>query len=388
MQRWVVDSRSAILTKSSQVAILDSLGLNPQKRLRHDNKRLLVRSPKHIRAPAPTQTALNGAVSVFGTGSIGSRHLRVFRDLIGAEVSAIPVRPTRRTELEANGFEVRSNLEEAVAAGACALVIATDTSRHMADLRSAIDLGCAVLVEKPLAANVSGLSEAARLITEGAGPVHVACDLRFDLSLLNFRQRLPEIGTVHAVRIECQSYLPDWRPDRDYRQSYSARAEEGGVLLDLVHEIDYAVWLFGAPSRVFAQLQNSGRLGIESEEAADLYWETPDGAALSIRLDYLSRTTHRTMQAYGSSGEIVWDGVAQTVTLRIKNQPPQTEHFPQDRDATMRDQNAAFLRAACGGDPGTLTTFEEGAVAVGICDAARLSSANGRFETVTDWRKA
>jgi predicted dehydrogenase len=327
-------------------------------------------------------------VSVLGTGSIGSRHLRVFRDLIGAELSAIPIRTTRRSELHAAGFEVRGSLEDAAAEGSRAVVIATDTQRHVADLRSALELGCAVLVEKPLSANVSGLSEAARLITEGAGPVYVACDLRFDLSLLHFRQSLHEIGSVHAVRIECQSYLPDWRPDRDYRQSYSARAGEGGVLLDLIHEIDYAVWLFGTPSRVFAQLQNSGHLGIESEEAADLYWETPDGSALSIRLDYLSRTTHRTMHAYGSSGEIVWDGIAQTVTLRIKNQPPQTEHFTQDRDATMRDQDTAFLRAACGGESGTLTTFEEGADAVSICDAARLSSASGRFEPVTDWRKA
>ncbi len=37
-----------------------------------------------------------------------------------------------------------------------------------------------------------------------------------------------------------QSWLPDWRPDRDYRESYSARLDEGGVLRDLVHEIDYA----------------------------------------------------------------------------------------------------------------------------------------------------
>ncbi len=364
------------------------MGLNAQKRLRHDNKRLLVQSPKHIDALASPQAPRNGAVSVLGTGSIGSRHLRIFRNLIGAEVSAIPVRPSRRSELQAGGFAVRDSLEDAVAEGSRAVVIATDTSRHVTDLRSALEAGCAVLVEKPLAANVSALSEVTRLIAGGAGPVYVACDLRFDLSLLNFRERLPKIGTVHAVRIECQSYLPDWRPDRDYRQSYSARAGEGGVLLDLIHEIDYAVWLFGAPSRVFARLQNSGRLGIESEEAADLYWETPDAAAVSIRLDYLSRTTHRTMQAYGELGEIEWDGVAQNVTLHMNDQSPQTEHFPQERDATMRDQNSAFLRAACGGDPGTLTTFEEGAVAVSICDAARLSSASGRFEAVVDWRKA
>ncbi len=347
-----------------------------------------MQSPKHIGVPAQPQPALSGGVSVIGTGSIGTRHLRVLRDLLGAEVSAIPVRAIRGAELQAGGFEVHSNLEEAVAGGAQAVVVATDTSRHVTDLRLALELGCSVLVEKPLAASTSGLPEIARLVARCHSHVYVACDLRFDLSLLQFRQRLHEIETVHAVRIECQSYLPDWRPDRDYRQSYSARDAEGGVLLDLIHEIDYAVWLFGTPSRVFARLQNRGRLGIESEEAADLFWEAPGGVAVSIRLDYLSRTTHRTMRAYGESGEIEWDGVAQTVMLNVKGQPPQTAHFPQARDATIRDQNTTFLRAACGGDAGPLTTFEEGAVAVSICDAARLSSASGKFEAVMDWRKA
>ncbi|HEY4934465.1 MAG TPA: Gfo/Idh/MocA family oxidoreductase [Terriglobales bacterium] len=347
-----------------------------------------MRSPKHLDAPAIPQASRNGAVSVLGTGSIGNRHLRVLRDLVGADLSAIPVRAIRRSELRTSGIEVRSNLKEAVAAGARAVIVATDTSRHVTDLRTALELGCSVLVEKPLAASTSGLSEIARLIARGPNRVYIACNLRFDLSLLQFRKRLHEIGTVHAVRIECQSYLPDWRPNRDYLQSYSARAGEGGVLLDLIHEIDYAVWLFGAPTRVFARLQNSGRLGIASEEAADLYWETPDAAAISIRLDYLSRSAHRTMLAFGAFGEIAWDGVAQTVTLRLKDQPPQTAHFPQQRDATMQDQDAAFLLAARGGDPGTLTTFEDAAVAVSICDAARLSSAGGKFEAVMDWRKA
>ena len=341
---------------------------------------------EQIAAPRPP-TLNPGRVCVLGTGSIGGRHLRVLRDLIGAEVSAIPIRPARRLELQAGGFRVCTSLDEAVASGARAIVVATDTSRHLADLRQALEHGCSVLVEKPLAVDASRLSEVASAVEQGLGPIYVACDLRFDSSLLSFRQRLPEIGRIHAVRIECQSFLPDWRPNRDYRQSYSARAGEGGVLLDLIHEIDYAVWLFGAPSRVLAMLRNSGRLSIESEEAADLYWETPNAAVVSIRLDYLTRTTHRTMCAYGEFGEIHWDCVAQTVSLRINGRPPHSEHLPQERDSTLRDQDSAFLRAACGGDPATLTTFDEGAIALSICDAARRSSSSGVFEPVSDWRK-
>ena len=111
------------------------------------------------------------------------------------------------------------------------------------------------------------------------------------------RDLLPQIGAVHAVRVECQSYLPDWRPGSDYRESYSARADEGGVLRDLIHEIDYATWLFGWPVAVTARYGNTGRLGIAAEEWAELAWEAPADVEVSMRLDYLTRPPRRVMRA-------------------------------------------------------------------------------------------
>ncbi len=325
---------------------------------------------------------------VLGTGSIGFRHLRVLNHGLGISVAAIPVRPSRKLELQAQHFVVCETLEEAVARGATYAIIATDTGRHLADTCKALLLDCDVLVEKPLAASTSGLGQLAILAREKHRKVFVGCDLRFDRSLLLFRERLPEIGSLHAVRIECQSYLPEWRPNRDYRQAYCARPEEGGVLLDLVHEIDYAMWLFGAPSQVFARLVNTGRLGIHAEETADLYWQTPTGAALSIRLDYLSRRPHRCIRAYGEFGEMEWDGVAQTVTVTKAGEQPQSFAVAHERDQLISDQARAFLGTLKGGEPGTLTTLEQAAIVVSICDAARRSSDSGRMEAVQDWSLA
>lgn len=321
-------------------------------------------------------------IAVYGTGSIGFRHMRVLRDRCGAEVVAVPVRASRSAELRSQGFEVAESLEAAAASGARLAVIATDTKRHVSDLRHALALGMDALVEKPVAATASGLDEVGEEIKRRGRRVYVGCNLRFDAGMNLLRQRLPEIGAVHSVRIECQSYLPDWRPERDYRESYSARADEGGVMRDLIHEIDYAVWLFGRPKQVWAKLNNSGRLGIAAEDECDLWWRTPGGANVSIRLDYLSRNPRRGMIVRAENGDASWDAIARKVTVSPVGKPIERIDTPQERDDMMAEQAQAFIAAAAGAEPGCLATFEDGAFAIALCDAARQSSQSGKMEAL------
>src|SRR6185295_18916441 len=112
--------------------------------------------------------------------------------------------------------------------------------------------------------------------------------------------------------------------------------DEGGVLRDLVHEVDYALWLLGRPSTVVAMLTNTGELGIESEEAADLGWTAPGGAVVSIRLDYLSRVTRRRLLAIGEAGELELDLVAQQGVVRRLEKEAEVMPLRQDRDAMMQ----------------------------------------------------
>ena len=96
-------------------------------------------------------------------------------------------------------------------------------------------------------------------------------------------------GKPIDVRIECRSFLPDWRPDQDYRQSASARKElGGGVLLELSHEIDYANWLFGPLISIQAILQHSKTLN-RCRGWGRALLENVNGLIVSIHLDFYCR---------------------------------------------------------------------------------------------------
>ncbi len=175
------------------------------------------------------------------------------------------------------------------------------------------------------------------------------------------------------MSIECRSYLPDWRPGHKYRESYSARAAEGGVLRDLIHEIDYAGWLYGWPRKVSGRALNLGRLGIKSEELAEAAWVTDGRYSVTVGLDYLTRPTRRRMTASGERGTLDWDGVAGTVTLTLVGESPVRLKFKDDRDGWYRAQAQAFLTALRGGSPGNLASGVDGVRALRICDEVRRS---------------
>ena len=353
--------------------------------MRPTDARSKVETPSSTASPAP---GAKPGIAVVGTGSAGMRHLAALRALGECLPIGVPKRPSRVGELEGAGYCVATDLEDAVGQGASMCVIATDTSQHLEDCLQVLELGLDVLVEKPLTANAIDAWRLVNRARQNGRKIFVGCNLRFSQSLGRFRDWLPRLGRLHSVRVACQSFLPDWRPDRPYLESYSARDGEGGVLLDLIHEIDYTGWIFGWPTSVLGRLRNTGQLGIKTEEMAELTWETPNGCIVSIGLDYLSRIPFRGVRASGSEGIMEWDGMQDTVTLMLAGHNMEQLRLPTDQDGMFSAQDRAFMNTCAGTQDLRLATGVEGVRALAICDAVRRSSASGSEAVVEQVRES
>jgi predicted dehydrogenase len=344
----------------------------------------------YLGAPGTVSREAGGALSprvvVRGAGSIGLRHATVLRDL-GAETLLWPVRERAEPRDPETGV-VLVSASEAIGsyAGADLVVIATDTSRHVQDTLAALEGGCRrVLLEKPVAPDLA--SCLSLLNHPRAHDVFVAAPLRAHLGFRFVMSRVSEVGAPASAHISAQSWLPDWRPRDDYRRSYSARAGEGGVLRDLVHEIDYASLLFGMPTYLTAQLERHGPLEMDAEQGASMLWRTASGATITMRLDYITRPGVRRLELHGPEGSLCWDVSAATVRMTSSGGEVSETTFGDDRDrnVVMTTQATAALTLAPSDDPGVLraagapATVREGCAAVAICDQARQSdlSASG-----------
>lgn len=322
-------------------------------------------------------------VAVIGTGSIGMRYLTLLKQQEGVVPVAIPKRKERRGELESQGWQTTASLREAVAQGAKLAIIATNTSRHTADALEALAEDMDLLVEKPLSVDAVGAAAIDQAARQKNRKLFVGCVLRCSESLQTFREWLPKVGNIYAVRIECQSFLAHWRPNHPYRESYSARTEEGGVLRDLIHEIDYATWLFGWPQKIQAQLKNTGLLEIEAEEFAQLWWETDRGISVSLCLDYLSKIPRRKMTAFGERGILEWDGMIRKTWLQNPHHSEATIPEP-DRGAIYSIHLKEWIKACLSSEQNVLlASGQEGVRALSICDAARKSAASQKAEIIS-----
>jgi predicted dehydrogenase len=335
---------------------------------------------------------VTATVVVRGSGSIGQRHARVFRSL-GADVHLWPVRP--RPGLGTDAATGAQLLDDAGAAAvvrsADLVVVATDTGRHVADTVQALDAGAhRVLLEKPVAPSVPDAAPLAE--HPRSGDVWVAAPLRAHAAFRHLLELLPAIGSPVSAHVWCQSWLPDWRPGRDYRESYSARADEGGVLRDLVHELDYAAVLLGEPHLLGARLDVTGPLEMAAEQAATLLWSTVRASAVTVRLDYVTRPAARGIVVRGPEGALEWSVTTSTVRHTDASGTITDVEFPddRDRDVVMSTQARAALdlpprhdtsEARAAGAPAPLA---EGLATLALCDAARALSATSRDDAEHD----
>ncbi|GIW21348.1 MAG: isomerase [Candidatus Sericytochromatia bacterium] len=146
-----------------------------------------------------------------------------------------------------------------------------------------------ILCEKPLFHEKKNL-------TIKNNNVYVGYNLRYHsliekLKILLSKNHLSDILYVDVL---CESYLPNWRKNVDYRDSYSAKKEEGGgVLLDLSHEIDYIQFLFGKIVEIKSFQKKLSNLEINSDDFLIAIGRTIKNIYFTLRLNYFSKKNNR-----------------------------------------------------------------------------------------------
>lgn len=302
------------------------------------------------------------AIGVVGVGILGFHHARLLKEFEGAHLVGLYDIDRERgrgvaSELDTSSFATLEDLCGAVDAA----IIAVPTSEHLAVAKIALEHGCDLLVEKPIAANLSGADELVRLGEEHRRLIQVGHVERFN-------------GAVRA----CEPYLEDPLFVESHRLApFIWRGTDVPVVLDLmIHDIDLILSLVRHP------VVDVKAVGVPvlsgSVDIANARLEFEGGAVANITASRVSVSRQRKIRFFQPSGYISLDlGLGTGEFYRRKALQPKTdgevalsdfvEHVSLRGDGVepLQLELEAFLEAVRGETP-VAVTAEEGRTALAI----------------------
>lgn len=232
-------------------------------------------------------------ILIVGLGSIAQKHIEAIE-----KISENPVFYALRSSLSSKTYGNVNNvfsIEEINSLKIDFAIISNPTSEHKKTIDQLSEFGFPLFIEKPLFHTLD-MKDLLCKVMDLNILTYVACNLRFLDCLVFIKKEIDSRKKrLNEVNVYCGSYLPEWRTT-DFRQSYSAIPQlGGGVHIDLIHEIDYLYWIFGAPQKVNSVFKNNSSLSIEAFDYAN-YNFLYDEFSINVVLNYYRRDYKRTFE--------------------------------------------------------------------------------------------
>ena len=230
-------------------------------------------------------------VLVIGLGSIAHKHVQALRK-IDPEVHIEALRSSESVD-STDRIKNIFSLKEATKPDL--IIVSNPSIFHFESLVQILPFNVPILLEKPAFTSIEQCNEIESHLKQFSSFIQVGFNLRY-LKCLQFAKDFIVTDELQEVNVYAGSYLPDWRPQTNYKDSYSAKSKlGGGVHLDLIHELDYTTWICGFPDQTFKSLRSKSHLGIESIDFAHYLLEYPSFAT-SITLNYYRKDSKREIE--------------------------------------------------------------------------------------------
>jgi len=249
-------------------------------------------------------------VAIIGLGSIGNRHLLNIVSVLTERDKTFTVDLIRSgisKDLDTKVYQYINkiyNSYDSAPDDYDVIFVTNPTHLHFKTIEYFLSKTKHMFIEKPVFDSVDVSLELLNIKDDSI--YYVACPLRYT-DVIQYLKYQCNLKNVYSVRVICSSYLPEWRPKQDYRNTYSAHKEQGGgVSIDLIHEWDYITYLFGQPQQILNIKGKFSNLEINSDDLS-LYIARYIDMAVELHLDYFGRKTIREIQIFTDEDTIIGD---------------------------------------------------------------------------------
>ena len=264
-------------------------------------------------SPSRMSQKLLGSCLIIGFGNMGQRYAKLLTNLCpNLSIYVLTKNPSHSQSIEFSHINFIAHLDQLHCLIPKFCIICTPSSQHLLDLLSVSKYSIPVLIEKPICSGSQMDFELLRtkLIDYDWNNTVVAYLLRHSIAATQIQNIIREktLGTLIDAQFYCGSWLPDWRNGSSFLNSISAKPETGGgVLLELSHEIDFAIYVLGQMSLSYGCICSDVVFNLRVEEQSTIILKTKNNRSCIISLNFCSQPSCRQYSIRFSKGQISWD---------------------------------------------------------------------------------
>ena len=263
-------------------------------------------------------------------GSIGRKYLKILKET-WPEIEIGVLRSGIGQVFEELKFSDHffSSLAEVIYWKPNAAIIASPASKHLEQAITFSKAQIPILLEKPVGTGNECSKDWNKLLNLAKkNTLLIGYVLRHDPIVEHLSKIINQnkLGKLLEADFNSCSWLPSWRSEVDYRNTVSSKKKlGGGVLLEVSHEIDMALWLFGKISLIEASIQNTGLLDLDKnvEDFALLIGKNNKEINITILLSFSSKKNLRTLKIKGEKGDLKWDLIKGELMINFKDHDPE-----------------------------------------------------------------
>lgn len=250
--------------------------------------------------------------AVVGIGHIGRKHATIIKEHPDSELVALVdiQNEAKNHELIPSNIPFFNTLEELKTAGITADVIniCTPNGLHAEYALKALEMGCHVVIEKPMALSKEDCEKVIFKSLQVSKNAFVVKQNRYSPPTKWLKEMVGNrtIGDIHMVQINCY-----WnRDDRYYKKGgwKGTLAQDGGTLFtQFSHFVDIMYWVFGDVKNIQSKFSNfSHKQNTEFEDSGFVSFEFVNGGigAINFSTAVWDTNMESSITVVGSKGSL------------------------------------------------------------------------------------
>jgi len=258
-------------------------------------------------------------ILIVGCGSIGERHLKNLQTFFEGKITVTDTDENKLQNIKKK-YNVATyiNYTEALKTKPDGVIVCTPTNTHIDIATKALQSNSHVFIEKPLSNKLNGVDELVQLGKKKNKIIYIGFNLHFDSCLNQVKKWIDEgkIGDIVSAKVHFGYSFLKRKVGTDYRNDYAGKESMGGgVILDVIHEIEYLTWLLGDAEEVFCYADTLSQLEIDVEDITEILFKFKNNAIGSVHLDFMQLPYTRYCMLIGLNGTIEWNFAESTAKV-------------------------------------------------------------------------